>query len=170
MREIARIVFGSMSGFWYDSVEHLSQGWPYVFIVSKIVISKGVELVLDYDLDSYWLAMTKITRDRDLLAALQNRLSASTQLVYSQKVQLASSAELNSRLQLHLSESALLLTTVQNQLSESALRNPTLQNQLISATHLVNTLQNQSVLVDSLQPELNHEQLDELESTRYRSR
>jgi hypothetical protein len=39
-------------------------GWPYVFIVASKEIQKDMELLLDYNLDSYWVPMVKTIQDR----------------------------------------------------------------------------------------------------------
>jgi hypothetical protein len=49
-------------------------GWPYVFIESKKAIYKGTELVLDYNLESYWVAMERIIKDHQLISGLQNKV------------------------------------------------------------------------------------------------
>jgi hypothetical protein len=53
-------------------------GWPYVFIVSKKAIYKGTELVLDYNLESYWVAMERIIKDHQLVSGLQTQASTNT--------------------------------------------------------------------------------------------
>jgi hypothetical protein len=42
-----------------------------VFIMSNKAITKDTELVLDYGLETYWVAMGSLIKDRDLVSGLQ---------------------------------------------------------------------------------------------------
>jgi hypothetical protein len=42
-----------------------------VFIVAKKAMHKHTELLLDYNLDSYWVAMEKIIKDHQIISSMQ---------------------------------------------------------------------------------------------------